>query len=182
MLSISLIVVGVNKITTNDIEIKYSGAVIELELDTGDKVTGDMVVLASAMIPNRRAQIFNEMLMLNQDDNKFFVSNHKKMDMLSTPVEGIFVVGAANFPKDISRSIVDGSSAAGKVMSRLIPGQDLEIETLISTIDEEKCSGCKTCIVVCPYKAIGFDSEKGVSYINEVLCRGCGTCVATCPS
>jgi len=67
-------------------------------------------------------------------------------------------------------------------MSQLIPGEKLEVEILISIIDEEKCSGCKTCIVVCPYKAIGFDKEKGISEINDLLCRGCGTCVVACPS
>jgi heterodisulfide reductase subunit A len=45
----------------------------------------------------------------------------------------------------------------------------------------EACSGCKTCIPLCPYSAISFTDEKKAS-INEVLCKGCGTCVAACPS
>jgi heterodisulfide reductase subunit A len=49
-------------------------------------------------------------------------------------------------------------------------------------VDEEFCSGCKTCKELCPYGAISFDEEKNVCRINEALCKGCGTCVAACPS
>ena len=120
--------------------------------------------------------------MLDLYKDGFIIPNHKKIDSITTPIEGVLVIGSANYPKDITNSIIDGSAAAGTISSKLQPGEKLLVETLISTIDEEKCSGCKTCISICPYKAIGFDSEKGVSVINEILCRGCGTCVVACPS
>jgi heterodisulfide reductase subunit A len=47
---------------------------------------------------------------------------------------------------------------------------------------EEDCSGCKTCIPMCPYQAISYKEEVKKAVINEVLCKGCGTCVAACPS
>ena len=53
---------------------------------------------------------------------------------------------------------------------------------MIVVIDEEKCSGCKLCVVTCPYEAREFDEEKGIVRINEALCMGCGCCVAACPS
>lgn len=145
-------------------------------------MTADMVVLATAMIPNKKAEKLIDMLMLSRDEEGFVMPTHRKIDALATPIEGVFVVGSAGYPKDITHSVIDGSAAAGKIGSELQPGKKLEIETLISTIDEEKCSGCKTCISICPYKAIGYDSEKGVSVINEILCRGCGTCAVACPS
>lgn len=51
-------------------------------------------------------------------------------------------------------------------------------------IHAELCSGCRTCIGMCPYNAIRTDetSEFQVSVVNEALCKGCGTCVAACPS
>ena len=58
----------------------------------------------------------------------------------------------------------------------------MELEAIAAVIDEAQCSGCKTCIALCPYKAISFDEEKKVSRVNEALCKGCGTCVAACPS
>ncbi|MBN1273285.1 MAG: CoB--CoM heterodisulfide reductase iron-sulfur subunit A family protein [Candidatus Aminicenantes bacterium] len=166
----------------NDISINKSGKGLEVCLNGNGSVEADMVVLAPAMVPNKSAQKFIDMLMLSADEDGFFMSTHKKTDPVSTPVEGIFVIGSANYPKDITNAVIDGSGAAGKIMSQLVPGEKLEVETLISTIDEDKCSGCKTCIVICPYKAIGFDKEKGVSAINDVLCRGCGTCAVACPS
>ncbi|EKD27435.1 MAG: 4Fe-4S ferredoxin, iron-sulfur binding:Zn-finger, C2H2 type [uncultured bacterium] len=67
-------------------------------------------------------------------------------------------------------------------MAKLIPGKEIELETMTCVISEEICSGCKLCITVCPYKAITFDKNKKISVINEAICRGCGTCAATCPS
>jgi heterodisulfide reductase subunit A len=56
------------------------------------------------------------------------------------------------------------------------------VEAATAEINEELCSGCKTCSYLCPFGAITFDEEKKVSRINEVLCKGCGVCVAACPS
>lgn len=58
----------------------------------------------------------------------------------------------------------------------------VEIEATTAVVDAELCSGCKTCIPLCPYNAISFDEEKKVASINEALCKGCGTCAAACPS
>ena len=44
------------------------------------------------------------------------------------------------------------------------------------------CSGCKTCIPLCPYLAISRDEERNIAVIDPALCKGCGTCVAACPS
>jgi heterodisulfide reductase subunit A len=49
-------------------------------------------------------------------------------------------------------------------------------------VDDTKCSGCETCLSVCPYEAIAKDQARGVAKVNEALCTGCGTCAATCPS
>jgi len=57
-----------------------------------------------------------------------------------------------------------------------------ELEPNTAYIVEEECSGCKSCIPLCPYQAISFNEEKKKAFINEVLCKGCGTCVAACPS
>jgi Pyruvate/2-oxoacid:ferredoxin oxidoreductase delta subunit len=66
-------------------------------------------------------------------------------------------------------------------MSLVIKGE-IEVEATISSIDPEICAGCKLCIEVCPYSAIGFLDIKGISSVNEVLCKGCGACTSVCPS
>lgn len=75
-----------------------------------------------------------------------------------------------------------GMAATGYVLSELATGRTIDIEPIVACVDEDKCSGCKTCISICPYKAIAFDEEKKVAEVNAVLCLGCGTCVASCPS
>jgi heterodisulfide reductase subunit A2 len=165
----------------NDIALNSENGQVQITIPERTMNT-DMVVLATAMVPNKKADKLIEMLRLSKDEEGFVLPTHRKINAVSTPVEGVFVVGTAGYPKDIAHSIIDGSAASGKISFELRPGKKLEIETLISIIDEDKCSGCKTCISICPYKAIGYDSEKGISVINEILCRGCGSCVAACPS
>jgi len=67
------------------------------------------------------------------------------------------------------------------VLSVISKGK-VEIEAATSVVNEELCSGCKTCIELCPYSAISFDEEKKLASINEALCKGCCTCAAACPS
>ena len=47
---------------------------------------------------------------------------------------------------------------------------------------EEECSGCKSCIPLCPYTRHHVRRGEEKAAINEALCKGCGTCVASCPS
>jgi heterodisulfide reductase subunit A len=58
----------------------------------------------------------------------------------------------------------------------------IEQEPNTAYVVEEDCSGCKSCIPICPYTAITFDEAKAKACINPALCKGCGTCVAACPS
>ncbi|TFG04777.1 MAG: glycyl-radical enzyme activating protein, partial [Promethearchaeota archaeon] len=43
-----------------------------------------------------------------------------------------------------------------------------------------KCIGCKTCVEVCPQRAITLD-KTGI-HINRAKCKCCGTCTEECPS
>jgi len=58
----------------------------------------------------------------------------------------------------------------------------VETEPNTAYVLDEFCSGCKTCVGLCPYPASAFREERRKSEINEALCKGCGTCVAACPS
>jgi len=160
------------------------GLTVKYETETGSKgdLATDMVILIPAMESSSDAQKFAEMLNIPQDENGFFVEEHQLLAPISSAVEGIFVVGCARGPQSISESIVQSEAAAGKILSALIPGRELELEVRVSEISESFCTGCKTCIDVCPYGAITFDEAKRISIVNEVLCHGCGSCTAACPS
>jgi coenzyme F420-reducing hydrogenase delta subunit/Pyruvate/2-oxoacid:ferredoxin oxidoreductase delta subunit len=61
-----------------------------------------------------------------------------------------------------------------------------EGEGPIVTVDEDLCTGCGTCVAVCPYYAIRADSKNDntlfVARVDPELCQGCGLCAASCPS
>ena len=101
---------------------------------------------------------------------------------VSTATDGVFIAGCAQGPKDIQGAVAQGQAAAGKILSRLVPGEKLTLEGMTAEVEQVLCAGCKTCVGVCPYKAIRCDEETGCAVVNEVLCRGCGLCAAVCPS
>jgi len=56
-------------------------------------------------------------------------------------------------------------------------------------VDEAGCSGCGTCMDVCPVEAMSLVSandphqpKKRKARLNQASCLGCGVCVRTCPS
>jgi heterodisulfide reductase subunit A len=100
---------------------------------------------------------------------------------VNSNVDGIFLAGCCQAPKDIPDTVAQATAAAAEVMSLVSRGQ-IEVETTAATIDPEICAGCKLCMEICPHSAIEFLEAKGISSVNEALCKGCGACTAICPS
>jgi heterodisulfide reductase subunit A2 len=140
-----------------------------------------MVVLSTGMAPTPSAGRLVELTAADLDGSGFFKPGHPILQTAGTTIDGVYGAGACMSPCDVPTAIIRGQAAAGDVLSRLIPGRKLELESMTACIDAELCAGCKMCITVCPYKAISFDAEKAVCVVNEAICRGCGTCAATCP-
>ena len=169
-----------------NIDLKQSGDKVHLSgLDISKKkneISVDLVVLCPAMIPANDTSRLSELLLITQGKDGFFAEGHTKLAPVSTNMEGIFIAGCSQGPKDIQSSIAQGAASAGHVLSLLVPGRKLELDLMTAEIDENACAECMICIGLCPYKAIVLDKEKKVAVVNAVLCKGCGTCVAACPS
>jgi heterodisulfide reductase subunit A len=105
-----------------------------------------------------------------------------RLHAAQSTVKGIYLAGSCQAPMDIRGASTQAMAAAGYVLSGLADGKKLTIEPIVAKVDEDRCSGCRICGVVCPYKAISFDPDKHVSSVNELICHGCGTCVAACPA
>jgi heterodisulfide reductase subunit A len=141
----------------------------------------DLVILSTGLEPQPDADEVARLLKLSRSADGFFLERHPKLEPVSTATDGIFVVGCCQGPKDIPDTVAQASAAAAEALAMISKGR-VEIEATTAVVDAEFCSGCKTCIPLCPYNAISFDEEKKVASINEALCKGCGTCAAACPS
>ncbi|HEY87510.1 MAG TPA: CoB--CoM heterodisulfide reductase iron-sulfur subunit A family protein [Dehalococcoidia bacterium] len=145
------------------------------------RVPVDMVILSTALEARSDAAAVARLFNISRSADGFFLERHPKLDPVATTTDGIFIVGCAQGPKDIPDTVAQASAAAARVLAMISQGK-VEIEAATAVIDEELCSGCKICNLLCPYSAITFDEEKKVSRVNEVLCKACGVCVAACPS
>jgi len=145
------------------------------------QVSADMVILCAAIQPRSDAEKIARLLSINQKADGFFMERHVKLAPVATPTDGIFIGGCCQEPKDIPDTVVQASAAATQALAMINRGR-VEIEPTTSVVNEETCSGCKTCISVCPFNAISFLEEKRVAWVNEALCKGCGVCAAACPS
>jgi heterodisulfide reductase subunit A len=145
-------------------------------------VIPDMVVLAPAMEGARDAETVAKLFDISQGKGGFFAEESTTLAPVSTAMEGIFIAGCAQGPKDIQSSVAQGQAAAGRILSRLIPGEKLALEPVSAEVNKDFCCGCKLCVSLCAYKAITYDDVKNNVAVNKVLCRGCGVCAAACPS
>ncbi|MFN4110672.1 MAG: FAD-dependent oxidoreductase [Ignavibacteria bacterium] len=145
------------------------------------EVPVDMVILCNALEPASDTAKLGRLLGISRSPDGFFLERHPKLDPFSTPNDGVYIAGCAQGPKDIPDTVAQASGAAAKVLS-LISKEEIEIDPIIAKVNEELCSGCRICNILCPYNAIEFIEEKKVSFVNDALCKGCGTCVAACPA
>jgi len=150
-------------------------------LGTPLEISVDMVVLGTGLTARHDAEKVAQVLGISQSADRFFMEAHPKLRPVATNVDGIFLAGCCQGPKDIPDTVAQGAAAAAEAISLSNQGE-IEIEPTTATIDPDLCAGCKLCIEICPYSAIDFLEAKGISVVNEALCKGCGACTAICPS
>ena len=150
-----------------------TGRIVEVDVD--------MVILATAAKGSEGVKDLAKKLRIPYDEWGWLKETHLKLKPLETPVGGVFIAGAAQFVKDITDSVSQGSGAAAKAMA-LLSKPELEKEPLLAKVDPEICAGCGRCKDQCAYGAIDIDPVRHVAVVNEALCEGCGACSANCPT
>jgi len=159
--------------------------IIEADQDLGQWVSRDRVdlaVLAVGMTPAPNGNL-REVLKLAAGPDGFFLEAHPKLRPLETVLDGIYLAGACQGPKDLSESITQGSGAAAKVLA-LLAHDTVTLDGLISQVDPDKCIGCESCFKECPFQAVEMvgEGKKRQARIIEAACKGCGVCAGACPS
>jgi len=115
------------------------------------------------------------------NEDGFFLEAHVKLRPVDFATGGVFVCGLAHAPKSLEESIAQAKAAASRAATILVK-DTLMSEGNVASVNEETCSGCGICEVLCPYGAITVDQERRLAVVNAALCNGCGVCCAACPS
>ena len=148
----------------------------ELELET------DLVVLVTGMVPRSDSKQISQLLKIPIGNDKFFNEIHPKLRPVETVINGVFLGGSCQGPKNISESVQSSLSAAVKI-NALTKNPTIQLEPIIARVNFDACIWCGKCAEVCEYDAIHPLEMYGktVASVNEAVCKGCGMCAPVCP-
>jgi heterodisulfide reductase subunit A-like polyferredoxin len=143
----------------------------------------DFVTLASA-IETKGAEELGQLFKVPLSQDKFFLEVHMKLRPVDFATDGIFVCGLAHYPKPIDEAIAQAQAAAARAAT-VLSQKTIEVEGIVSNVDQTLCRGCGRCVEACPYGApqlLELAEDIYVSQIQEALCKGCGACAVACPT
>jgi heterodisulfide reductase subunit A len=139
----------------------------------------DLLVLATGLVARDMTKLV-DLYRCSVGSDRFLLEVHPKLRPVELAAFGLFLAGSVQGPMDTVESTAAAAAAASKAAA-LIAQAHVELDPFIARVAEERCSGCRICLYVCPYDAISRDDAKKVAVVNQALCTGCGTCVAACP-
>ena len=173
-----------------------NGSLVLAAKDTllGDdiKVSVDMVVLATGMVPTTKdAPVMN--LAYRQGpgflDLDLF-DGYPDSNFICFPYEtrrtGIYAAGCGRRAMSIQECRIDAAGAALKAIQCIesaTRGVSVHPRSGDMTFPDfffQRCTQCKRCTEECPFGALD-DDEKGTPLPNPTRCRRCGTCMGACP-
>jgi heterodisulfide reductase subunit A len=148
----------------------------------------DLLALSMAAVPAEGTARLADMLEVPLSPEGFFMEDNLKLRPMDFTREGIFLCGAAHYPKFSEEAIAHALATSARAMTIL--GQEkLEATIKFAQVDQARCVGCLTCVRTCPFHipkidpgAVGVGGIVGAAYIEPTLCAGCGTCTSECPA
>ena len=158
---------------------KLTVKVHDILLNATFELDADLVVLSTPLVQREETKELSKILKVPLGADGFFFEAHVKLRPVDFATDGIFVCGTAHSPKTIAESIAQAYAAASRAGIPMALKR-VRTEAITAFVDENICTGCGTCLKLCPYSAIQKD-EHGVARVNDVLCKGCGVCAASCP-
>lgn len=87
------------------------------------EMEADLVVLASGLVPRKEGEMLKNMLGLENSSDKFY-AEAPGLDPILTKVEGIFLAGCCQGPKDIPDTVAQASGAASLACALLANGRN----------------------------------------------------------
>ena len=80
------------------------------------------------------------------------------------------------------------ASFASVIAAMALPFLTQPARAAVAVVDPDNCSGCRRCLVDCPYAAITMVDHpnqrvgRELALVDADLCIGCGICAGACPS
>ncbi len=142
----------------------------------------DLLVLSTPLVPYDDAKELAMMLKIPLEENGFFLEAHVKLRPVDFATDGVYLAGCARWPALVGEAVSQAQAAASRAAIPLLNGR-VQVEPIISSVDEELCAGCELCESLCPFNALQVEmTESGrKAHVVAASCKGCGSCGAACP-
>jgi heterodisulfide reductase subunit A len=164
----------------NGLKVEFFDRILKKPME----IPADLVVLSTGIVAGEGNETLAKLLKVPLNKDNFFLEAHMKLRPVEFSSDGVYLCGMAHSPKEIGESIIQAQAVASRAAT-ILSKDKYETEATISSVDEEICTGCGTCVEVCEFDALELaETLEGevVSKVNEILCKGCGCCAAACPS
>jgi heterodisulfide reductase subunit A-like polyferredoxin len=168
----------------NGLQVSVHAPLLNMDLT----LPADLVVLSTGLLPAEGAEQLASTLKVPVDLDGFFLEAHIKLRPVDFVTEGIFVAGAAHYPKFLEECIVQAQAATARAAT-ILSQDSMHVGGVVAVVEPEKCTACLTCVRVCPYHVpvvdpalVGAGGILGAARIEVAACQGCGICAAECPA
>ena len=148
----------------------------------------DRLVLSMPMVPAEGVEELASRLKVGMDLDGWLMEAHVKLRPVDFSTDGLYMAGAAHYPKFLDETIAQAQAAAARAAT-ILTRDALRVGGVVAQVDPETCVGCLTCVRVCPFGVpqvradlTGVGEIKGAAYIEPAQCQGCGICAAECPA
>jgi heterodisulfide reductase subunit A-like polyferredoxin len=148
----------------------------------------DYLVLSMPMTPATGVQDLANRLKVSVDLDNWLMEAHMKLRPVDFSTEGLYMAGAAHYPKLLDETIAQAQAAAARAAT-ILTRDALSVGGVVAQVNPQMCVGCLTCVRICPFNVpemrfniTGVGEIKGAAYIEPARCQGCGICAAECPA
>ena len=164
--------------------IQVTDTVLNLDL----ALEPDVLVLSEALLPAEGHRDLAELFKFSCTLEGFFLEAHVKLQPVDFPSEGLYLAGTCHYPKLVEEAQTQALAAAARA-ARILSKDHLEVGGAVAVVEQARCTGCLTCVRVCPFGAIRIHREAvgaggilGAAEVQAAACRGCGICAGECPA
>ncbi len=143
----------------------------------------DRIVLSTPLTSQTGAKSLAALLHLPQDERGFLMEPRSRLRPERSRANGVFIVGGSHLPAETSETLFQAYLVGARVFN-FLQKQQLSINSPVARIDPMVCTGCGSCMQVCPTNAIRLEKRAGIlslSQVEDLNCIGCGSCIVACP-